>query len=281
MNIKDALYWAQKYLSTHHIASFDSEVLLAFVMGETREYLFTFPEKNLSASETKHFRRAIQKRAQSIPVAYITRSKGFYGLDFFINENVLVPRPDTETLVECALNFVKHVRSKKRIHLLEIGTGSGCIAIALKKNLPHADITATDISKTALVVARQNARRHRCSIHFLASDLFHSVPPFAYDIIVSNPPYLSSSEAKKKSLLPEPPISLTPFFMTPKKMYTEFLRQSLPHMHSSTHIFLEIGCKQSSVLVNIIKKYFPQFQFRFHKDLGGIQRVIEVYFRKH
>jgi release factor glutamine methyltransferase len=179
-------------------ARLDAEVLLAHASGASRAALITGAVK-ASAGATEKFRAMIERRASREPLAYIVGRKEFFSLDFEVTPAVLIPRPETETLVEAALKFLA---PRHPARILDIGSGSGAIAIAIAVNAPAARIIATDISKEALEVAHRNAIRNRCAdrIEFVAADLFpdgHS----HFDLIVSNPPYIG--EADLDNLEPE------------------------------------------------------------------------------
>jgi release factor glutamine methyltransferase len=179
-------------------ARLDTEVLLAHACATSRAALIA-GAVNPSADAAGGFRAIIGRRAEGEPVAYIIGRKEFFSLDFEVTPAVLIPRPETETLVEAALKFLATQRQPR---VLDIGTGSGAIAIALAVNAPEAQVVATDISKEALEVARRNALRHRCTNHveFVAADLFPEEDS-RFDLIVSNPPYVA--EADLDSLAPE------------------------------------------------------------------------------
>ncbi|OGY78659.1 MAG: protein-(glutamine-N5) methyltransferase, release factor-specific [Candidatus Kerfeldbacteria bacterium RIFCSPHIGHO2_02_FULL_42_14] len=276
MNIRDALFEAQKILTRRRCKSstplLDSEVLLAFVFGTSREYLYTHPEAPVAHTRLVRFRHLIQQGMKGVPIAYITESKEFFGMKFYVNPHVLIPRPDTEILVERTL---KKAQKLRRPSILEIGTGSGCIAIALKKYLPHASIIATDISHRALVVARRNARRHNFPITFLYTNLFShtALRSKKFDIIVSNPPYLSKHEASKQALAYEPRTALTPFRSTPRKFFAKLLTEVPQHLNQDGSFLFEIGNSQKSIIVRLVSTYLPRYSVKFFDDLSGSPRV--------
>jgi release factor glutamine methyltransferase len=178
-------------------AQLDAEVLLAHACGVARATLLA--GLAVDADAAGKFRQMIARRAAREPLAYIIGCKEFFSLDFEVTPAVLIPRPETETLVEAALKFLA---TRPRSHVLDIGTGSGAIAIAIAANAPNARIQATDISETSLEVARRNALLHRCEtrVNYIAADLFPD-DPSRFDLIVSNPPYIA--EAALETLQPE------------------------------------------------------------------------------
>jgi release factor glutamine methyltransferase len=180
----------------------NAELLLKFVLDCDRAYLFAHPERELSAEEESRYQAALAERSRGVPAQYITGHQEFWGMDLIVSPAVLIPRPETEHLVETALELIKSdLASKSEVRMVDLGTGSGCIALALAKELPRAEIDATDISAAALEIARANAARHQLQsrIHFQQTDLLQGLKgPF--DIIVSNPPYVGDSEEDQVQL---------------------------------------------------------------------------------
>lgn len=174
-----------------------AELLLKFTLGVDRAYIFAHPERELTSEEVERYDEAIARSAHGEPAQYITGHQEFYGRDFLVGPAVLIPRPETEHLIEAALDLAKaHPAGVRRI--LDIGTGSGCIAVTLAKELPEAQITAVDISPDALEMAKANAARLEARIDFLESDLLSALPSDAmFEMIVSNPPYVGECEADK------------------------------------------------------------------------------------
>jgi release factor glutamine methyltransferase len=186
----------------------NAELLIMFTLDCGRAYLYAHPERELTPDETQRYDEALARRATGVPAQYITGHQEFWGLDLIVSPAVLIPRPETEHVVEAVLELAKPklverrapspVRPKRsrRIRLTDVGTGSGAIALALAKELPTAEIHATDISPEALEVARANAARHELTsrITFHRADLLNGVPHGEFDIVVSNPPYVGESE---------------------------------------------------------------------------------------
>ena len=195
MQLKDALRSAVARLEDHRVGSprMNAEVLLLFVLGCDRAYLYAHPERELSPDEQARYDEALEQRARGIPSQYITGHQEFWGLDFIVSTAVLIPRPETEHLVEAVLDLCKTIA---RPRIVDVGAGSGCVALALASELPHAEIPATEISAAALEIARANAARlgldRRVTFH--CTDLLQGLAgPF--DIVASNPPYVGESES--------------------------------------------------------------------------------------
>lgn len=275
MTINEALISATKTLkSTSTSASLDAEVLLSHVLNKPKEYFFTNPNKALSSKSEKRFFALIKKRVANWPVAYLTNHKGFFGLDFYVNNNVLIPRPVTEDLVEMVLEKIKkwEVGSGKRsaISILDIGTGSGCIIISLAKTLslssPFPLFFASDISKAALAVAQKNSKTHKVKITFKHGSLLQPWKKQHFDIIIANLPYLpkrtdSSTEHEPTRAL----IAKNAGFALIEKLFHQVASLPFP----PNHIFLEIGHDQSSKITKAVREMLPNYNVKILKDLPG------------
>jgi release factor glutamine methyltransferase len=216
MQLKEALRDAITLLEENRVGSprMNAEVLLMFVLGCDRAYLYAHPEHELSSGEQSRYDEALEQRARGIPAQYITGHQEFWGLDFIVSPAVLIPRPETEHLVEAVLDIARGVSSTVesphtsqtparvgRPRIVDVGTGSGCVALALASELPHADIHATEISADALEIARANAARLGLDqrVHFHHTDLLHGIED-TFDVVASNPPYVGESEYDKVQL---------------------------------------------------------------------------------
>jgi release factor glutamine methyltransferase len=185
----------------------NAELLLMFTLGCDRAYLFAHPERPLAADEQARFGDALAQRARGVPAQYITGHQEFWGMDFMVTPAVLIPRPETEHVIETVLKLCDERNDRGResspgYRIVDVGTGSGCIALALANELPQAEIHATDISPPALEIARINAVRHQLErrIHFHETDLLKNLGHDAFDFVVSNPPYVGDSEAGQVQL---------------------------------------------------------------------------------
>lgn len=177
----------------------NAELLLMFVLDCDRAYLFAHPERRLNADERAQYDHVVGERARGCPTQYITGHQEFWGLDLIVSPSVLIPRPETEHVVETVLELVKQRDPDQRLSIIDVGTGSGCIALALAKELPLAAVYASDISEEALEIARINAARLGMGdrILFRRSDLLSIYAGEQFDFVVSNPPYVGESEADK------------------------------------------------------------------------------------
>lgn len=191
VSIADALATATRALSHSESAKLDAEVLLAFCLERERIYLYTWPERQLTAAQTQQFEQLLAKRQQGMPVAHLVGEREFWSLPLHVNDSTLIPRPDTEVLVEqtLALNLADDAQ------VLDLGTGTGAIALALKSSKPHWHITAVDKSAAAVELARTNARALQLPINCQISNWFSAIPANdKFDAIVSNPPYIDAED---------------------------------------------------------------------------------------
>lgn len=185
----------------------EARALLAQQLGVTREHLVAHPERPVAMEHALAYRTLVRRRQSGEPMAYLLGVQSFYGRDFRVSRDVLVPRADTETLIDVALKCLRGVTAPR---VLELGTGSGCIAVTLKLERPDAVIAATDMSVAALAIARINARARNADIQWLQGDWYAPVPHGAlYDLIVSNPPYVAAGDPHLPALQHEPPLALT------------------------------------------------------------------------
>jgi len=196
----------------------NAELLIMFTLDCDRAYLYAHPERELTPDEARRYNEAVERRATGLPAQYITGHQEFWGLDLIVSPAVLIPRPETEHVVEAVLELVSRARSAQHqdqkqqprtgvsaphsLRVVDVGTGSGAIALALAKELPSAEILATDISPEALEVARANAARLELTsrIEFHQTDLLDGFPAASFDIVVSNPPYVGDSEEEQVQL---------------------------------------------------------------------------------
>lgn len=196
--------WQQ---ASKQIDRFEAKLLLAYCLGVNRTYLITHDRDEINERTLEKYRHCVNERSKGVPVAYITGLQEFYSRPFKVNPNVLIPRPDTETLVEFILD---QCPNNQPLSLLDLGTGSGCIAITLALENPHLLVSATDISENALKTARENAQILNARVSFYLGSWFDALPEASlFDIIVSNPPYIHRDDQHLQNLSFEPIEALT------------------------------------------------------------------------
>jgi release factor glutamine methyltransferase len=285
---KDALFAAVQRLREAGIPSarLDAEVLLTHVLGTGREYLYAHPERRLDFDEYERYQAVLERRLTRLPVAYITGKKEFMSLDFTVDEHVLIPRPETEVLVE---EVIVRVGSRIGISspedrptiIADIGTGSGAIAVSIAWFLKTAEIIATDISADALIMARKNSKKHQVDnrIKFLQGDLLSPLSREGLErqltAIVSNPPYLS----RRAMAAVSPEVALEPksaLLGGEEGLDFSFaiLEQSGPYLAPGGFVALEVGHDQAEIIADFAKKDLGYGKVEVIRDLAGIQRVV-------
>ena len=272
MTIKDALHEGRTYLrpSTQTFA-LDAELLLAFTLKKDREFLLAHSDEKITESNSKKFHNLLIARYRGVPVPYLTGNKEFFGKKFIVNNSVLVPRPETEAIVEETIKILSS-ESLKRLIVADIGTGSGVIAVSVAVEFPKAQVIATDRSRSALRVAQRNAKRFRAAkrIVFYESDLLNEIPePIAPSIIVANLPYITSDDLKNadqhpdtKGLTFEPqgaldggPDGLAIF----RRFFAQIKR--LDHIRNNVEfLILEHNPKQKRQLSEMVYEILPNFK---------------------
>lgn len=263
----------------------EAEVLLAFVFGKPREYLIAHPGKPVPLSKSRKFRELLEKRASGIPLAYLTRSREFYGIDLYVDERCFIPRPETELLVDLVREFLQKFSAEKNAGktILDLGTGSGAIAIALAKNIPEVKIAASDISKDALKVAAINVKKHNLQkrIRLVESDLLTNLSGFKFSGIIANLPYIGEKKFSfvEKSVRDFEPASALFGGDDGLSLYEKLFSQISNLKQKPKFLIGEFGFLQQKTLRRLLNKFFVQKrQIRFHKDLAGIPRAFTVTF---
>jgi release factor glutamine methyltransferase len=246
----------------------DAEMLLMHVAGCSRAEMMTHPERELTERQRDHYDAAILRRARQEPVQYILGTQEFYGRSFIVNRLVLIPRPETEHLVEAALA----IRPAPR-YILDVGTGSGILAITLALELPDAAVTATDISQPALAVAQQNARALSAErVRFVQSDLFTGTGEERFDCIVSNPPYVASGEVLEPQVREYEPAAALYAGEDGLAIYRRLIPRAFAHLEAGGHLLLEIGHGQRDAIRGMLEQS-GFAEIGFVDDLQGVQRV--------
>jgi len=261
-------------------ASVEAELLLGHILGMSKTQLYIEPERSLTSVETEHLCHLVRRRLDHEPAAYILGHCEFYGIDFCIDCHTFIPRPETELLVEKAVELASRISHQgKRITIADVGTGCGAIAISLALALPQAKIYATDISASALQVAEMNCRRHAVSsqVELLQGNLLEPLSQ-PVDMIVANLPYIKSCEFK--DLSPEvrnfEPTTALAGGEDGLGKIQQILEQMPGKLNYGGCFLLEIGQGQGRMVTSLIKSYFPQASMELIPDLGGIERVVKV-----
>jgi release factor glutamine methyltransferase len=262
-------------------ARLDAEVLMCHALQINKSQLYVSLDEQLEPSARHRFGDLLVRRLHREPVAYITGCQEFWSLDFLVTPDVLIPRPETERLVEISLQCAGAFDSDLVLRILDMGTGSGAIAITLAKELPGAQVVATDVSPAALEIARHNAARHRVAdrIQFRASSLFHSVGGNRFDVIVSNPPYVERGELAV--LAPEvsqwEPRTALDGGLDGLDYYRRIVAQGFHHLLPGGALIMEIGAAMAGRIAGLLSaagEYTPPL---IYQDYARKDRVIVAY----
>ncbi len=251
-----------------------ARLLLQYVLKKPRQYLIVYDNQELTKKQEREYLKYIELLRQGEPIEHITHNKEFMKLDFYVDENVLIPRQDTEVLVEEVMKIAKKIRAKK---ILDLCTGSGAIAISLAKYLENVELTALDISGKALDIAIANAKNNHVQekITFVESNLFQDLGQEKYDIIVSNPPYIRKEELKNldREVRKEPTIALDGG-EDGLDFYRKIVDEAYEYLKYGGYICLEIGYDQKEEVMKIIKDKEQYTKIYCKKDLYDNDRVI-------
>jgi release factor glutamine methyltransferase len=281
MNLKEILKYGKEELIKNNIedASIIAKELAEHIFKITRAQMIANNDMEFSKDQTDNYINSIKKISTGIPIQYITNNQEFMNLNFYVDENVLIPQPDTETLVEEVINEYK----EKKCEILDLCTGSGAIAISLAKYINESNIVASDISMKALQIAKLNAEKNlvRKKIEFIESDMFNKIYKDDFDIIVSNPPYIKTKviEELDKQVKNEPYIALDGG-ADGLKFYKIIIENAYKYIKNEGKVFLEIGYDQKNELINLFKKNNHYENIYSKKDLGGNDRIIVATVRR-
>ncbi len=254
-----------------------ADVLLAHALGVTRTQALAHPERQLSPEQHDQFNALLARAVQHEPLAYLVGHQEFYGYDFAVDPRALIPRPETELLIDLAL-----AHPPTPPHIIDLGTGSGCLAITFALKLPNARVTALDISPATLALARLNAEYHRVAdrIAFLQSDLLSALqsptlqsPIPNYQLLVSNLPYVPTAEAARLPYEPALALDGGPDGLT---LYRRLFTQIPSVMASPSRLLLELNANLSAETLALACAAFPSAQIELHPDLAGLPRVLDL-----
>jgi release factor glutamine methyltransferase len=292
MDVRTALTEAMARLGAAHVPShaLAAELLLMHVLGRDRAWIYTHPEAPLDTAAMEIYFALVSRRAAGEPVQYLTGKQEFWGLEFEVTPAVLIPRPETEHVVEVALDRLSaHSVSGQPLRIADVGTGSGCIAVALARELPHAEIVATDISPAALEVAHRNAARHGVStrIHFVEADLLEAASllplatshsPLPFDLIASNPPYIARDEAASlpREVREHEPEEALFGGAAGLEIYARLIEQAGSLLSSGGVLVVELGYGSDERVREMFHVKHCWHKVSILNDLAGIPRVLSA-----
>ena len=260
-------------------ASLDAQVILAHILDKERGWLFAHYDQALTEEEAEDFAELVARRAAAEPVAYLVGHREFYGLELAVDPRVLIPRPETELMVDAVLDHIES-RANQRVRMVDVGTGSGAVAAAVAANCPSVQIYAIDLSPAALEVAQENVKQHdtRGQITLLQGDLLEPLPE-AVDIIAANLPYITSDEylnlmADVRDYEPRLALEAGPEGLD---LIERLLDQAPGHLYPGGVIFLEIGANQGASVLELVERLLPQAKhIGLRQDYHGYDRLVVI-----
>lgn len=275
-HVFEALKWASSYLEEKNREANAARLLLQHVLDMDYTQLVMNMSEPLTEQQRETFFDLVEQHVVGKPVQYLVGTEEFYGRDFIVNESVLIPRPETEELVQEALQRIPSLFGDRSIKLADIGTGSGAIAISMKKEMPKLEVTATDLSEAALVVAQKNSENLQAAIRFLQGDLTKPIQTEKFDVVLSNPPYIAFDEAvlMEDVVLEHEPHSALFAEEDGLILYRQLAEQLPRIMNKPGLIGFEIGYTQGEAVYNLLKMNFPQAETVVLKDLFGKDRMV-------
>lgn len=285
MTIKELINRGKNILIKNYIKdeSILARMLLEYVLNKDKQYLIINQDENVDDKNEQEYGKLIKKIIDGTPIQYITHNQEFMKLNFYVDENVLIPQPDTEILVEEVLdicnkeiNKIEDINKLKNIKILDICTGSGAIGISIAKNIENVQIVESDISIKALQIAKLNCEKNEIKekINFIQSDMFEKIDG-KFNIIVSNPPYISKEEIERldKTVLSEPMLALDGG-IEGLDFYKILINESYKYLEKDGYLCMEIGYNQKKKVINLLKQSDKYKEIYCKKDLSKNDRIV-------
>lgn len=270
MTVEELIVYGKGKTSSDH-----AKMLLSSYLDVNPLELLTILDKEVDSDIEKLYKSSLEALKENKPIQYVIGNVNFYGLKFIVNKNVLIPRFETEELVEQVVEYTKDL-NKDKIKILDLGCGSGAIGLTLKSILKDSEVTLTDISKEALEVAKLNANNLNLDVTFIESDWFSNIKLEKYDIIVSNPPYIRTDEEIEEIVKNNEPSLALYGGVDGLDCYRKILANIKPYLNNKFLIAFEIGESQKEEIYDIVNKYLKDIEITCKKDLYGRNRMIFV-----
>lgn len=270
MTVEELIVYGKGKTSSDH-----AKMLLSSYLDVNPLELLTILDKEVDSDIEKLYKSSLEALKENKPIQYVIGNVNFYGLKFIVNKNVLIPRFETEELVEQVVEYTKDL-NKDKIKILDLGCGSGAIGLTLKSILKDSEVTLTDISKDALEVAKLNANNLNLDVTFIESDWFSNVKLEKYDIIMSNPPYIRTDEEIEEIVKNNEPSLALYGGVDGLDCYRKILANIKPYLNNKFLIAFEIGESQKEEIYDIVNKYLKDIEITCKKDLYGRNRMIFV-----
>lgn len=270
MTVEELIVYGKGKTSSDH-----AKMLLSSYLDVNPLELLTILDKEVDSNIEKLYKSSLEALKENKPIQYVIGNVNFYGLKFIVNKNVLIPRFETEELVEQVVEYTKDL-NKDKIKILDLGCGSGAIGLTLKSILKDSEVTLTDISKEALEIAKLNANNLNLDVTFIESDWFSNVKLEKYDIIVSNPPYIRTDEEIEEIVKNNEPSLALYGGVDGLDCYRKILANIKSYLNNKFLIAFEIGESQKEEIYDIVNKYLKDIEITCKKDLYGRNRMIFV-----
>lgn len=270
MTVEELIVYGKGKTSSDH-----AKMLLSSYLDVNPLEILTILDKEVDSDIEKLYKSSLEALKENKPIQYVIGNVNFYGLKFIVNKNVLIPRFETEELVEQVVEYTKDL-NKDKIKILDLGCGSGAIGLTLKSILKDSEVTLVDISKEALEVAKLNANNLNLDVTFIESDWFSNVKLEKYDIIVSNPPYIRTDEEIEEIVKNNEPSLALYGGVDGLDCYRKILANIKPYLNNKFLIAFEIGESQKEEIYDIVNKYLKDIEITCKKDLYGRNRMIFV-----
>lgn len=271
MTVEELIIYGKQFVHSTH-----AKMILADLLGVNPLELLNFLEKTVEEEVANNYKKKIESLKESKPIQYVIGNVNFYGNLFKVNENVLIPRFETEELVENTLYYIKEIFPNKNLKVIDLGTGSGCIGLTLKKKIPSLEVTLLDISEKALEVAKENASNLKAEVVLLQNDMLENLTG-KYDIIISNPPYIKEQEQIEDIVKDNEPYLALYAGVDGLDYYRKILKDAPNHLNDKFLIALEIGESQKESVEILAKEYFPSSTIISKKDMQERDRMIFIY----
>ncbi|WP_042351063.1 peptide chain release factor N(5)-glutamine methyltransferase [Bacillus massiliigorillae] len=279
--VYEALNWASSFLKEHNRDENAGEILLRHYMNCSRSHLLASLHDEIESTVYQRFEESVHKHAEGVPVQYMLGYEEFYGREFSVNQDVLIPRPETEELIYHALRKMPTLfKDKKDISLVDVGTGSGIIAITMKLEQPQLDVTATDLMPGPLAMAKQNADTLQAEVAFVSGDLLQ---PFIqegkkFDMVLSNPPYIPESDAESMSNVVTEHEPHTALFagVDGLDLYRRFAEELPLVLNTPGLVGFEVGAGQGKSVSSLMHEAFPNATVTIENDINGKDRMVFV-----
>ncbi len=271
MTVEELIIYGKQFIHSTH-----AKMLLADLLGINPLELLNHLDKVVEPDLIEKYKQKVDLVKNQKPVQYVIGNVNFYGNSFFVNESVLIPRFETEELVENTLNYIDKLFPNKNLKVIDLGCGSGCIGITLKKKISSLEVTLLDISKDALEIAKQNANSLHTEVTFLENDMLENIEG-KFDVMISNPPYIKENEKIEDIVKNNEPHIALYAGKDGLDYYRKILKEAPKHVNEKFLIAFEIGMDQKDAVMNLAKESFPNACIISKKDMQEKDRMIFIY----